>query len=111
MFMDNLFVWLLLGPFIYSWQLAGPIVALLVAGYIRFIFGYRFWVTLSASFLVSFLYYVIVIPSDGMLGGLWIIKVAMGVHTALLVSLILWIFERLRRRTRNDKKEQEPFGK
>lgn len=108
--MDNLLVWLFLGPFLYSWQLAGPFVGLFLAGYIRALFGFRIWATLLSSFCSSFLYYVVIIPSDGMLGGLWILKLVMGLHTALFVTMVLWIYDKLRRGRRNEKTEdtQDP---
>lgn len=107
--MDNLFVWLLFGPIVYSLQLAGPLPGLLVAGYVAFVFGFRIWVSTGVSFLVSLVYYAIVIPSDGMLGGLWIIKVAMAFYTAWTVTLLLWLFFR-KRRHNQEKNDREPFG-
>lgn len=93
--MDNLFVWLIIGPIIYSWQLAGPLLGLLATGYIRVIFGFRIWATLLVSFLISFVYYLIAIPADGWLGTLWTIKVAMAFHTAWNVTLILWLIDKI----------------
>ncbi|MGG1658705.1 hypothetical protein [Brevibacillus sp. NRS-1366] len=108
--MDNLFVWLFLGPFVYSIELGGPLIGLLVGGYLRAILGFRFWITLGVTFLISFLYYMIVVPSNTMLGALLIIKAAMAVHTALLLTLILWIFDKMWKRYRK-KRDQQPADK
>ena len=105
--MDNLFVWLFLGPFVYSIELGGPLIGLLVGGYLRAVFGFRFWLTFGVTFLVSFLYYMIVVPSNTMMGALLIIKAAMAIHSALLLTFLLWIFDKVWKRYRN-KSDQEP---
>ncbi len=52
--MDNLFIWLFLGPFMYSIELGGPIIGLLVTGYLRAVYGFRGWLTFGAAFLGCF---------------------------------------------------------
>ncbi|MDR4997740.1 hypothetical protein [Brevibacillus parabrevis] len=96
--MDNLFIWLFLGPFMYSIELGGPIIGLLVTGYLRAVYGFRGWLTFGAAFLGCFLYYMIAVPSDTMLGSLLIIKAAMAIHSALLLTLIMWLFDKLMKR-------------
>ncbi|MBG9567522.1 hypothetical protein [Brevibacillus agri] len=98
--MDNLFVWLFLGPFMYSIELGGPIIGLIVTGYMWAVFGFRGWPTFGAAFLTSFLYYMIAVPSSTMLGSLLIIKAAMAVHSALLLTLIMWLFDKVMKRYR-----------
>ncbi|WP_312109476.1 hypothetical protein [Brevibacillus reuszeri] len=105
--MDNLFVWLFLGPFVYSIELGGPIIGLLVGGYLRVIFGFRFWMILGATFAISFLYYMIVVPSNTMLGALLLVKALMAIHSALLLTFLLWIFDKIWNRYRK-KSDQEP---
>jgi len=107
--MENVLVWILVGPFVYAWQLAGPFVGLFVAGYIRAVFGFRIWTTWLSAFGSSFLYYFVIIPTGGMLGGaMWVIELLMALHTSLLVTLILWIYDKLRRRRNNAEQEKEP---
>lgn len=103
--MDNSFVWLIIGPIIYSWVMGGPLVGLFVAGYIGVVFGFRLWLTLLVAFVISFGYYWIIIPADGWIGGLWPIKLAMAVHTAWMTALILWGINKLRR-SRKSKQEK-----
>lgn len=103
--MDNLFVWLFLGPFMYSIELGGPIIGLIVTGYLRAVFGFRGWPTFGAAFLTSFLYYMVAVPSSTMLGSLIIIKAAMAVHSALLLTLIMWVFDKIMKRYRKKQTE------
>lgn len=106
--MENVLVWLFLGPFVYAWQLLGPFLALFLAAYIRIVYGFRIWATLLTSFCSSFLYYFVIIPSGGLLsGGMWIIELLMALHTSLLVTFILWIFDKVRRPSSQQAEEKE----
>ncbi|MGN7469207.1 hypothetical protein [Brevibacillus sp. SAFN-007a] len=109
--MDNLFVWLFLGPFMYSIEVGGPIIGLIVTGYIWAVFGFRFWMTFGAGFLTSFAYYMIVVPSSTLLGSLWMIKAAMAIHSALLLTLIMWIFDKAVKRYRKKREMSKEEGK
>ncbi|MFD2368490.1 hypothetical protein ACFSO0_00440 [Brevibacillus sp. GCM10020057] len=106
--MKDVLIWIVAGPFVYAWQLAGPVVGLIVAGYIRTVFGFRIWRTLLSAFCSSFLYYFVIIPTGGMLGGaMWIIELLMALHTSLFVTLILWLYDKLRRKKDSAGQEEE----
>ncbi|GIO07471.1 hypothetical protein J31TS6_34990 [Brevibacillus reuszeri] len=108
--MDNLFVWLFLGPFVYSIELGGPIIGLLVGGYLRAVLGFRFWITLGVTFTTSFLYYMIVVPSNTLFGALLLVKALMAIHSALLLTFLLWIFDKIWVHYRK-KSDQQPTKK
>lgn len=98
--MESIFVWIFLGPFVYAWQLAGPFIALLVAGYIRAVFGFRIWSTLLAAFGSSFLYYFVILSTGGFLeGGMWVIQLLMALHTSLFTTFLLWLYHKWKRRS------------
>ncbi|MDF2681927.1 MAG: hypothetical protein K0R47_3117 [Brevibacillus sp.] len=107
--MENILVWIFIGPFVYAWQLAGPFVALFITAYIHAVFGFRVWITLLAAFCSSFLYYFVIIPTGGLLGGgMWIIELLMALHTSLLVTFFHWIFAKWKRRSGGANNAEEP---
>lgn len=106
--MKDVLIWIVAGPFVYAWQLAGPLAGLFVAGYLRAVFGFRIWRTLLSAFCSSFLYYLVIIPSGGLLGGaMWIIELLMALHTSLLVTFLLWLYDKVRRRKERTGQEEE----
>lgn len=107
--MENVLVWIFIGPFVYAWQLAGPFVALFITAYIRAVFGFRVWITILVAFCSSFLYYFVIIPTGGLLGGgMWIIELLMALHTSLLVTFLLWIFEKWMWRSNRANNAKQP---
>ncbi|QRG67436.1 hypothetical protein [Brevibacillus choshinensis] len=109
--MESILVWIFLGPFVFAWQLAGPIIALFIAGYIRVVFGFRIWRTLVTAFISSFLYYVVVLSAGGYLGsGMWIIQLLMAIHTSLFATFMLWIYHKWKRRSEKADQDEKPAG-
>lgn len=92
---DNWFVWLVLGPFVFSLMFAGPLIGLLIAAFIRFTIGFRGWVIFVSVLLISFVYYLLIVPSDTMLGELLVMKAAMAINTAVITILIMWGVEKV----------------
>ncbi|CAI9002533.1 MFS domain-containing protein [Brevibacillus sp. IT-7CA2] len=108
---DNWFVWFILGPFVFSLMFAGPLIGLLIAAFIRFTLGFRGWLIFLSVLFISFVYYLFTVPSDTMLGELFVMKVAMAVHTAIVTILIMWGIEKIIQLVNKKRNTQKPMDK
>ncbi|NRR19348.1 hypothetical protein [Brevibacillus sp. MS2.2] len=108
---DNWIVWFILGPFVFSLMFAGPLIGLLIAAFIRFTLGFRGWLIFLSVLFISFVYYLFIVPSDTRLGEMFVMKVAMAVHTAIVTILIMWGIEKLIQLVNNKQNTQKPTDK
>ncbi|MED1915936.1 hypothetical protein P4V64_11500 [Bacillus thuringiensis] len=108
---DHWFVWFILGPFVFSLMFAGPLLGLLIAAFIRFTLGFRVWLIFLSVLFISFVYYLFIVPSDTMLGELFVMKVAMAVHTAIVTILIMWGIEKIIQLVNKKRNTQKPMDK
>lgn len=108
---DNWIVWFILGPFVFSLMFAGPLIGLLIAAFIRFTLGFRGCLIFLSVLFISFVYYLFIVPSDTMLGELFVMKVAMAVHTAIVTILIMWGIEKIIQLVNKKQNTQKPTDK
>lgn len=108
---DNWLVWFILGPFIFSLMFAGPLIGLIIAAFIRFTIGFRGWIIFVSVLLISFIYYLLIVPSDTMLGNMLVMKAAMAINTALVTILIMWGVEKIIQFVHNKRNPQNHVNK
>lgn len=76
-----------------AWEFGGPLIGLLISGYLSFLFGIRIWLIMAVTFLVTFCYFQLRFSEYTMFNS-WPIIACMAFHSAWSAALLIWLFGR-----------------
>ncbi|CAJ1000868.1 MULTISPECIES: hypothetical protein [Bacillales] len=73
-----------------AWEFGGPLIGLVISGYLSLIFGIRIWLIMAVTFLVTFCYFELRLAEYTMFNS-WEFNALMAFHSAWNVALLIWL--------------------
>jgi hypothetical protein len=102
------FIALFFIPIVQSWVQPGFWLTIVIVGTLSLFVGFRVWLSLLLSPLISFFAYEFVIPESNWILDSYYLKIPMAVHTTWMVTVYLLLVDKAFHKHHMKKKEQPP---
>lgn len=103
------FIAFFFAPIIQSWLQPGFWMAIVIVGTLSLFFGFRVWLSLLLTPVISFLAYEFVIPESNWILVSYLLKIPMVVHTTWMVTVYLYLVDKALRK--HASRQQHPTAK